>query len=68
MLTTVGTGIDANGEHAEIVPQAYCESICVFLLLSGRVRYVPDGTHVGASDLERIAPITPRRRATVRTT
>jgi hypothetical protein len=46
ILTTVGTGIDANGDHAEIAPQAYCESMCVFLLLSGKARYVPDGAHV----------------------
>jgi hypothetical protein len=46
ILTTVGTSIDANGDHADIAPQAYCESICVFLLLSGKVRYVPDGAHV----------------------
>jgi hypothetical protein len=46
MLTTVGTSIDANGEHAVIAPQAYCESMCAFLLLSGRVRHVPDGAHV----------------------
>jgi hypothetical protein len=45
MLTTVGTSVDAN-EHAGIAPHAYCESMCVFLLLSGRVRYVPDGAHV----------------------
>jgi hypothetical protein len=46
MLTTVGASIDANGGHAYIAPQAYCESMCVFLLLSGKVRYVPDGAHV----------------------
>jgi hypothetical protein len=45
MLTTVGNSINAN-EHAGIAPQAYCESMCVFLLLSGKVRYVPDGAHV----------------------
>jgi hypothetical protein len=46
ILTTVGTSIDANGDHADIAPQAYCDSMCVFLLLSGKVRYVPDGAHV----------------------
>ena len=46
VLTTVGTSIDANRDHAGGVPQAYCESMCVFLLLSGKTRYVPDGAHV----------------------
>jgi hypothetical protein len=47
MLTTVGTSIGPhNGDRAEIAPQAYCESMCVFLLLSGKARYVPDGAHV----------------------
>ena len=47
VLTTVGTSIDPhNGDRAGIAPQAYCESMCVFLLLSGKARYVPDGAHV----------------------
>ena len=47
MLTTVGTSIDPrNGDRAQVAPQAYCESMCVFLLLSGKTRYVPDGAHV----------------------
>jgi hypothetical protein len=47
MLTTIGTSIDPhNGDRASIAPQAYCESMCVFLLLSGKARYVPDGAHV----------------------
>jgi hypothetical protein len=29
-----------------VVPEAYCESMCVFLLLSGKTRYVPDAAHV----------------------
>ena len=29
-----------------VAPEAYCESMCVFLLLSGKTRYVPDGAHV----------------------
>jgi hypothetical protein len=45
MLTTVGASIKVNGRHY-IAPEAYCESMCVFLLLSGKVRYVPDGAHV----------------------
>jgi len=32
--------------RAEIYPEAYCESMCVFLLLSGKTRYVPAGAHV----------------------
>jgi hypothetical protein len=47
MLTTVGTSLDPrNGDRAEIAPHAYCESMCVFLLLAGKARYVPDGAHV----------------------
>jgi hypothetical protein len=47
MLTTVGISLDPhNGDRAEIAPQAWCESMCVFLLLSGKARYVPDGAHV----------------------
>src|ERR1700704_4749465 len=47
LLTTVGTSIDPrNGDRAQVASQAYCESMCVFLLLSGKTRYVPDGAHV----------------------
>jgi hypothetical protein len=28
------------------MPVAYCESMCVFLLLSGKTRYVPETAHV----------------------
>ena len=28
------------------MPEAYCESMCVFLLLSGKTRYVPEAAHV----------------------
>jgi hypothetical protein len=48
-LTTVGISVldhTAQGDHATIAPQAYCESMCVFLLLSGKTRYVPEGAHV----------------------
>jgi hypothetical protein len=48
-LTTVGTSIltrTAQGERASVAPGAYCESMCVFLLLSGKARYVPEGAHV----------------------
>ena len=49
MLTTVGTSVlahDARGDHGNVVPEAYCESMCVFLLLSGKARYVPEAAHV----------------------
>jgi len=49
MLTTVGTTIlnrNPNGNRASVAPEAYCESMCVFLLLSGKTRYVPDMAHV----------------------
>src|ERR1700752_4893325 len=36
-LTTVG---------ARVMSDAYCESMCVFLLLSGKTRYVPEAAHV----------------------
>jgi hypothetical protein len=49
LLTTVGTSIQthtARGDRASVVPEAYCESMCVFLLLSGKTRYVPEAAHV----------------------
>jgi hypothetical protein len=49
LLTTVGTTIvnrNPKGDRASVAPEAYCESMCVFLLLSGRTRYVPDAAHV----------------------
>jgi hypothetical protein len=49
LLTTVGTSITAHsaqGDHGVIEPDAYCESMCVFLLLSGKTRYVPGAAHV----------------------
>jgi len=48
-LTTVGTTVrtqTAQGERAAVVPHAWCESMCVFLLLSGKTRYVPEAAHV----------------------
>jgi hypothetical protein len=48
-LTTVGISVQTNtaqGVSASIAPAAYCESMCVFLLLSGKTRYVPDTAHV----------------------
>ena len=49
LMTTVGTSVqahDAQGGHDVIDPDAYCESMCVFLLLSGKTRYVPEAAHV----------------------
>jgi hypothetical protein len=45
LRTTVGT-VTALGERAIVAPGAWCESMCVFLLLSGKVRYVPEEAHV----------------------
>ena len=44
--TAVGTAIDVpmagdRPAHTDVMPTAYCESMCVFLLLSGVQRYVP---------------------------
>src|ERR1700742_4508384 len=36
----------AQGERPRVLPEAYCESMCVFLLLSGKTRYVPEAAHV----------------------
>ena len=49
LMTTVGTSIlthGAQGDRSTIEPDAYCESMCVFLLLSGKTRYVPEAAHV----------------------
>jgi hypothetical protein len=49
LLTTVGVSVIAHtplGERASVLGDAYCESMCVFLLLSGKARYVPDAAHV----------------------
>src|SRR6516164_8984900 len=49
MLTTVGVSVlthSARGDRASISGEAYCESMCVFLLLSGKSRYVPETAHV----------------------
>jgi hypothetical protein len=40
------TGDRATGDRASVAPEAYCESMCVFLLLSGKTRYVPPVAHV----------------------
>jgi hypothetical protein len=47
--TTVGTSVvahAASGDHGSVSPEAYCESMCVFLLLSGKTRYVPHQAHL----------------------
>ena len=49
MLTTVGSTLvdhGPKGDRTSVSPEAYCESMCVFLLLSGKTRYVPDQAHV----------------------
>lgn len=46
LQTTVGSTVTALGERSSVTPQAWCESMCVFLLLSGKVRYVPEEAHV----------------------
>ena len=48
-LTTVGASVQTNtaqGTPANMAPVAYCESMCVFLLLSGKTRYVPETAHI----------------------
>jgi hypothetical protein len=49
LMTTVGTSVlthSPQGDRGVIEPEAYCESMCVFLLLSGKTRYVPETAHV----------------------
>ncbi|GLR91706.1 hypothetical protein GCM10007857_84240 [Bradyrhizobium iriomotense] len=48
MLTTVGASVPAatRGERPHVSPEAYCESMRVFLLLSGKSRHVPQEAHV----------------------
>jgi len=49
LLTTVGiTQRDRGGQYARpaVASEAYCESMCVFLLLAGKKRYVPEAAHV----------------------
>ena len=49
LMTTVGTSVLTHGPQGDrgvIEPDAYCESMCVFLLLSGKTRYVPETAHV----------------------
>jgi hypothetical protein len=47
--TTVGLTIEGpapGAAAARVAPEAYCESMCVFLLLSGSARYVPEQAKV----------------------
>ena len=49
LLTTVGVSVlnhTPQGDRPNVLPEAYCESMCVFLLLSGKERYVPQAAHV----------------------
>jgi hypothetical protein len=49
LMTTVGISIQnrtARGNRPTVSPEAYCESMCVFLLLGGKNRYVPEKAHV----------------------
>jgi hypothetical protein len=49
VLTTVGVSAQTNTAQsapASMAPAAYCESMCVFLLLSGKTRYVPEAAHI----------------------
>jgi hypothetical protein len=49
VLTTVGVSAQTKpGQSAppNMAPVAYCESMCVFLLLSGKTRYVPETAHI----------------------
>ncbi len=47
--TAVGLTFDIHsqqGERSGILAEAYCESMCAFLMLAGDKRIVPDGAHV----------------------
>jgi hypothetical protein len=49
LSTTVGISVqNRSGQSARpaVAPEAYCESMCVFLLLAGKKRYVPEAAHV----------------------
>ena len=46
LMTTVGITVRTptpTGTRVSLAPEAYCESMCVFLLLSGTTRHVPAG-------------------------
>lgn len=50
MSTAVGTAVDVAptvmSRRVGVMPDAYCESMCVFLLLAGVNRYIPPNAHV----------------------
>jgi hypothetical protein len=51
MSTTVGIAVETapsitSAARISVMPEAYCESMCVFLLLAGVNRYVPPTAHV----------------------
>ncbi|MFT4121187.1 hypothetical protein [Bradyrhizobium sp.] len=49
LLTAVGISMQNRGgpsARPAVGSEAYCESMCVFLLLAGKKRYVPEGAHV----------------------
>ncbi len=46
MVGIVAETQTADGSTAGIFPDAYCESMCAFLLLSGKTRQVAEGAHV----------------------
>jgi hypothetical protein len=49
LRTTVGISIQAHtsqGDRAMVLPEGYCESMCAYLLLAGKTRYVPQSAHV----------------------
>jgi hypothetical protein len=49
LRTTVGASVvthAVSGDRGSVSPEAYCESMCVFLLLSGKTRYVPQQAHL----------------------
>jgi hypothetical protein len=47
MLTTVGVSLRGDKKtSASVAPEAYCESMCVFMLLAGKTRYVPEAARI----------------------
>ncbi|QDP27383.2 hypothetical protein [Bradyrhizobium cosmicum] len=49
LSTTVGISLQNRGAQSArpaVAPEAYCESMCVFLLLAGKTRYVPAAARV----------------------
>lgn len=44
--TSVGMVIERDGTGRAVMPEAYCESMCVFLLLGGVTRDIPPEAHI----------------------